>query len=115
MDQHPTQIVSHSRFPLSMRRGGCPKVNYECVREGMCNAFMFVQLLDGWREVHVSKMTKSARWTNWIQWLVDLRRFPRVQGITLVCDELNARYHEVVYAASARNDAFRIQSKLVII
>ena len=38
-----------------MRPGDTAKVDYEYVREGMCNAFMFVQPLGGWREVHVSK------------------------------------------------------------
>ena len=57
MDEQPIQLVSHSRDPLPMRLGDGAKVDYEYVREGMCNAFMFVKPLGGWREVHVSKKT----------------------------------------------------------
>ena len=59
MDEQPIQLVSHSRDPLPMRPGSVAKIDYEYVREGMCNAFMFVEPLGGWREVHVSKTKKS--------------------------------------------------------
>jgi len=41
MDEQPIQLISHSRDPLPMRPGDTAKVDYEYIREGMCNAFMF--------------------------------------------------------------------------
>ncbi|MCA9216924.1 MAG: IS630 family transposase, partial [Planctomycetales bacterium] len=45
MDEQPIQLVAHSRVSLPMRPGSVAKVDYEYVREGMCNAFMFVEPL----------------------------------------------------------------------
>ena len=59
MDEQLIQLVSHTRTPLPMRPGDTQKIDYEYIREGMCNAFMFVQPLGGWREVHVSSSSTS--------------------------------------------------------
>ncbi len=48
MDEQPIQFVSHSQIPLPVRPGDTAKVDYEYVREGMCNAFMFVEPLGRW-------------------------------------------------------------------
>ena len=72
MDEQPIQLISHSRPPLPIRPGDTAKVDYEYTREGMCNAFMFVQPLGGWREVHVSATKTAVDWARYVKWLVDL-------------------------------------------
>lgn len=89
MDEQPIQLISHSRPLLPMRPGSCIKVDYEYVREGMCNAFMFVQPLGGWREAHVSATKNAIDWAGYVQWLVDPPRYADAKRITLVCDNLN--------------------------
>lgn len=115
MDEQPIQLVSHSRIPLPMRPGDCKKIDYEYVREGMCNAFMFVQPLAGWREVHVNKTKTAVDWAHSIKWLVDLPRFADALRITLVCDNLNTHCAGSLYAAFAPEEAFRILGKLEIV
>jgi hypothetical protein len=99
MDEQPIQLISHSRDPLPMRPGDTAKVDYEYVREGMCNAFMFVQPLGGWREVRVSKTKKAIDWAGYVKWLVDNPRFADAKQITLVCDNLNTHVMGSLYAA----------------
>ena len=89
MDEQPIQLASHSPTPLPMRPDATEKVDLEYVREWMCNAFMFVQALGCWRELHVSKTKTAVNWARYVKWLVDHPRFANVRRITPVCDKLN--------------------------
>ena len=115
MDEQPIQLISHSRASLPMRPGATEKVDYEYVREGMCNAFLFVQPLGGWREVHVSKTKTAVDWARYVKWLVDHPRFANARRITLVCDNLNTHAMGSLYAAFPAEEAYRIMSKLDLV
>ncbi len=115
MDEQPIQLISHSRDPLPMRCGDTAKVDYEYVREGMCNAFLFVQPLGGWREVHVSQTKTAVDWAGYVQWLVDHPRFADAERITLVCDNLNTHAMGSLYAAFPADEAYRLMSKLELV
>jgi hypothetical protein len=115
MDEQPIQLVSHARSPLPMRPGDSEKVDYEYIRQGMCNAFMFVEPLGGWREVHVSRTKTSLDWAKFVKWLVDLPRFAAAERITLVCDNLNTHCPGSLYAAFAPDEAFRLLRKLELV
>lgn len=115
MDEQPIQLVSESRPPLAMRPGDTKKIDHEYVREGMCNAFMFVEPLGGWREVHVNK-TKTARdWARYVKWLVDHPRFAKAERITLVCDNLNTHARSSLYATFPPEEAFRLANKIELV
>ena len=115
MDEQPIQLVSHSRSPLPMRPGDTEKVDYEYVRQGMCNAFMFVEPLGCWREVHVSKTKTALDWARYVKWLVDLPRFSNARRITLVCDNLSTHCPGSLYKAFAPQEAFRLLEKLELV
>ena len=112
MDEQPIQWISHSRDPLPMRPGDTTKVDNEYVREGMCNAFMFVQPLGSWREVNVSKTKTVVDWAGYVKWLVDHPRFADAKRITLVCDNLNTHVMGSLYAAFPAEEAYRLMNKL---
>lgn len=115
MDEQPIQLISESRQPLAMRPGQTEKVDYEYVREGMCNAFMFVQPLGGWRDVHVSKTKTAIDWAGYVKWLVDHPRFAGAERITLVCDNLNTHVIGSLYSAFPPEEAYRLASKLELV
>jgi hypothetical protein len=115
MDEQPIQLVSHSRAPLPMRPGSVAKIDYEYVREGMCNAFMFVEPLGHWREVHVNETKKAIDWAGYVKWLVDHPRFANAERITLVCDNLNTHCPGSLYAAFPAEEAFRLLGKLELV
>ena len=115
MDEQPVQLISHSRTPLPMRPGDSEKVDYEYIREGTCNLFMFVEPLSGWREVHVSKTKTSIDWAHYIQRLVDHPRYAQAKRITLVCDNLNTHNFGSLYQAFTAEEAYRLMSKLELV
>ena len=115
MDEQPIQLVSHSRDPLPMRPGDTTKVHYEYVRHGMCNAFMFVEPLGQWREVHVNATKKALDWAGYIKWLVDHPRFAEAERITMVCDNLITHAIGSLYLKYPPEEAFRIVSRLELV
>ena len=115
MDEQPIQLVSHSRNPLPMRPGDTTKVDYEYIRQGMCNAFMFVEPLGQWREVHVNATKKALDWAGYIKWLVDLPRFAEAERITMVCDNLITHALGSLYLKYSPEEAFRIVNRLELV
>ena len=49
----PYQMVSKIKLPLPMRNRKPGRYDFEYLREGTCNLFMFLQLLAGWRRIKV--------------------------------------------------------------
>ena len=96
-DEQPVQLISESRTPLSMRPGDTKKVDYEYVREGMCNIWMFVEPLAGWRTVRVTKTKTAVDWAHQVKSLVDDPRYAAAERITLVCDNLNTHNFGSLY------------------
>lgn len=115
MDEQPIQLISHTRAPLPMRPGATEKVDYEYTREGMCNAFMFVQPLGGWREVHVSATKTAKDWASCVKCLVDHPRFADAERITLICDNLNTHVWGSLYATFPAEEAYRLMSRLELV
>lgn len=115
MDEQPIQLISHSRAPLAMRCGDTTKVDYEYVREGMCNAFLFVEPLGGWRDVYVSPTKKAVDWARYVRQLVDHPRFAKAERITLVCDNLNTHQFSSLYATFPAEEAYRLMNKLELV
>jgi hypothetical protein len=115
MDEQPFQLISESRSPLPMQPGQTQKVDYEYVREGSCNIWMFVEPLAGWRSVRVTKTKKSMDWVHQVKALVDAPRYADAERITLVCDNLNTHTLASLYQAFSPEEAFRIASRINIL
>ena len=112
MDEQPIQLISESRLPLPMRPGDTQKVDYEYVREGMCNVFLFVEPLAGWRSIRVTERKTAVDWAHQVQALVDDLRYAEAERITLVCDNLNTHNFGSLYQAFSPEEAFRLMTKL---
>jgi hypothetical protein len=65
------------------------RVDDEDVREGVCNAWMFVEPLGGWRDVAVTDTRTGVDWARQVKLLADHPRYRRAERITLVCENLN--------------------------
>jgi DDE superfamily endonuclease len=115
MDEQPVQLVSESRPVLPMRPGDTQKVDYEYVREGSCNIWMFVEPLAGWRDVQVSSTKKAVDWAHQVKRLVDDPRYANAEQITLVCDNLNTHDFSSLYQAFDAEEAYRLMSRLELI
>lgn len=115
MDEQPVQLISESRTPLSMRPGDTKKIDYEYVREGTCNIWMFVEPLGGWRSVRVTKTKTAVDWAHQVKALVDDPRYADAERITLVCDNLNTHNFGSLYQAFSAVEASRLMNRLELV
>ncbi len=115
MDEQPKQLISEVSQPLPTKSGQPACVDYEYVREGCCNVWMFVEPLGGWRSVRVSQTKKALDWAHQVQQLVDDPRYADAERITLVCDNLNPHNFASLYKAFPPEEALRITHKLEMI
>jgi hypothetical protein len=115
MDEQPKQLIREERSLLPGRSGAVERYDYLYIREGVCNVWMFVEPLAGWREVPVTE-TKTARdWARRVKWLVDHPRFAEAEWITLVCDNLNTHNVSSLYLTFEPAEALRIAKRLQIV
>lgn len=114
MDEQPKQLIREVREPMTTATGvQCS--DYEYIREGVCNVWMFVEPLGGWRDVRVSERRTSVDWAHQVQTLVDEPRYAEAERITLVCDNLNTHRLASLYEAFEPPEALRIANRIALI
>jgi hypothetical protein len=110
-DETPYQLIAESRPSIAMKTGQLVKRDYEYVRKGTANLFMFVQPLDGWRHV---KVTEHRTKNDFAECMIDLAtiHFPKAEKIRIVVDNLNthspATLYEYLPAFEARDIVKRL-------
>jgi hypothetical protein len=97
MDEQPKQLIAEVSRPLPTQPGQPARVDYEYVREGCCNVWMFVEPLGGWRSVRVSETKKAVDSAHQVKQLVHDPRYADAERITLVCDNLNTHHFASLY------------------
>jgi hypothetical protein len=115
MDEQPKQLIAETRKPVSAAPGQPAHVDYEYVREGVCNVWMFVEPLAGWRDVPVTDTRTALDWARQVRRLVDQPRFAQAERITLVSDNLNTHTLAALYHAFEPAEALRIAQKLELV
>ena len=111
MDEASKQLVGETRTPLPARPGDTAHEDYEYVRNGVANLFMFYAPLAGWRHVQVTERRTRLDWAHAMRDLVDLH-FPTATKIRLVCDNLNTHTAGSLYEAFPPEEARRILDRL---
>lgn len=115
MDEQPKQLISEVSQPVPVQPGKPACVDYEYVREGCCNVWMFVEPLGGWRSVRVTETKKAVDWAQQVKQLVDDPRYAEAERITLVCDNLNTHNFAALYQGFDPAEALRLTQKLEMI
>jgi len=110
-DERPCQLVSDTLEPLPRKPGRAKRVDYEYERQGVCNAFMLLQPLAGWREVKVTERRTKQDFAQVMRELVDVH-FPQAEKIRVVLDNLNTHTPASLYEAFAPQEARRLLKKL---
>jgi hypothetical protein len=113
MDESPKQLIGEMRTPLGMRKGKVRQFDTEYIRNGICEIFMFVAPLEGWRRAEVTEHRTRKDRGNQIKKLVD-NDFPNAEKIVLVMDNLNTHTVGSLYETFAPDEAKRIRDKLEI-
>jgi hypothetical protein len=111
MDEASKQLVGETRTPLPTRPGDVMHYDYEYVRNGVANLFMFFAPLLGWRHVTVTERRTRLDWAYAMRDLVDVH-FPTAPKIRVVLDNLNTHVAGSLYEAFAPAEARRILERL---
>ena len=72
MDEVSKQLVGETRTPIPAVPGQPERCDYEYVRNGVANLFMFFEPLAGWRDVKVTERRTMVDWAEAIRELVDM-------------------------------------------
>ena len=113
MDESSKQLVAEIADPLPPSPGQPERYDYEYVRNGVNNLFMFFEPLAGQRFVKVTEHRTKVDWAYAVRDLVDLH-YPLAECITLVMDNLNTHSLGSLYEAFAPAEAQRIAARLEI-
>lgn len=111
MDELSKQLVGEATQPLPLEAGQPARYDYEYVRHGVSNLFMFFELLTGQRFVKVTDRRTKIDWDYAVRDLVDVHD-PEADTITLVMDNLNTHSLGSLYEAFEPDEARRIANRL---
>ena len=115
MDEQPKQLIAESRREVPAAPGQPARIDYEYVREGVCNVWMFVEPLGGWRDVPVTASKTAVDWAQQVRRVVDDPHFSGAERVTLVCDNLSTHTLAALYKAFEPAEALRIAQKLELV
>jgi hypothetical protein len=113
MDEQPIQLLTDKIKPIPMKQGCVAKEDYEYVREGTCNIFMFTEPLNGRRHVYVSERRTKKDWALLVQNLLEVH-YPDVKKIRLVMDNLNTHSISSLYETFSPDIALKLTKRLEI-
>jgi len=113
MDEASKQLIGEVAPPTAADVGRPRREDYEYVRHGTSNQFMFCEPLRGWRHVEVTERRTMQDWAWAIQRLVDVH-YPEAERIRLVLDNLNTHTGASLYATFPPGEAKRILDRLEI-
>ena len=113
MDETPKQLVGETRVPVPARRGRAARHDYEYVRNGVANVFMFFEPLAGRRRVKVTERRTRIEWAEGVRELVD-QIHPQAEKVVLVMDQLNTHSPASLYEAFPPEEAKRLADRLEI-
>jgi transposase len=110
-DETPRQLIGEARVPIPAEPGKPRRVDYEYVRNGTANVFMFVDVNRPWRHAKVTDQRTCVDFAKCMRDLVDAH-YPKAERIRVVLDNLSAHSPAALYQAFAPAEARRILSRL---
>jgi hypothetical protein len=113
MDEMPKQLIAETRIPLPADEGHPVLYDYEYERKGVCNLFLFVEPLRGWRKVFVRDRRTRVDWAECLRMVLD-QVYPEAIRVRLVQDNLNTHTIGSLYEAFAPEEARRLARRLEI-
>ena len=113
MDEASKQLIGEVRIPLPVAEGQPVRYDSEYERLGVCNQFMFVEPLRGWRKVFVRERRTMIDWAFCIREILDVH-YPDAEKVRLVLDNLNTHTGASLYEAFSPTEARHLLSRLEI-
>ena len=110
-DETPRQLIGEARVPTRAEPGKRARYDYEYVRNGTANVFMFVDVNRPWRHAKVTDHSGCSDFAECMQDLVDIH-YPEADRIRVVLDNLSAHKPAALYERLPPVEARRILSRL---
>jgi len=110
-DETPRQLIGEARVPVAAKPGKPRQVDYEYVRNGTANVFMFVDVNRPWRHAKVTDQRTCADFAECMRDLVDVH-YPYADKIRVVLDNLSAHSAAALYQTYEPAEARRILSRV---
>jgi len=114
MDETSKQLIGEVSVPMGVLPGQPACLDYEYVRRGTANLFMFTEPLAGWRHVVVTRQRTAIDWAVQVRDLLDVH-YPQVKRVTLVLDNLNTHTEASLYQAFEPAEARRLMARLELV
>ena len=110
-DETPRQLIGEARVPVRAEPGKRARFDYEYVRNGTANVFMFVDVHRPWRHAKVTDRRACTDFAECMRDLVDVH-YPEAERIRVVLDNLSAHTPSALYQTFEPAEARRILSRL---
>jgi transposase len=110
-DETPRQLIGEARVPVRAEPGKRARFDYEYVRNGTANVFMFVDVNRPWRHAKVTDHRAFEDFAECMRDLVDVH-YPEADRIRVVLDNLSVHKPAALYQAFEPAEARRILSRL---
>jgi transposase len=110
-DETPRQLIGEVRVPVRAAPGKRARYDYEYVRNGTANVFMFVDVNRPWRHAKVTDRRACTDFAECMRDLVDIH-YPDAERIRVVLDNLSAHTASALYQTFEPVEARRILSRL---
>ncbi len=111
LDEASKELHGTPRGSLPIEPGQPLREDYEYERHGVCNLFLAIEPLTGWRKVRVTDRRTAQDFAEELRALVD-EDFPEAQAIVLVVDNLNTHGPACLYERFEPAEARRIAAKI---
>ena len=110
-DETPRQLIGEARVPVQAEPGKRARFDYEYVRNGTANVFMFVDVHRPWRHAKVTDQRTCTDFAQCMRDLVDVH-YPSADRIRVVLDNLSVHTPSALYQTFEPAEARRILSRL---
>jgi transposase len=110
-DETPRQLIGEARVPVKAKPGQPARFDYEYVRNGTANVFMFVDVHRPWRHAKVTDRRAAADFANCMRDLVDVH-YPKAERIRVVMDNLSTHTAAALYETFDAAEARRVLRQL---
>ena len=111
MDELSRQLIRERILPLAVKPGHPLRYDYQYIREGVCNLFLFVEQLRGWRYVTVESRRTKKEWVKTLQYIIETF-YADAKKIRLVVDNLNTHNPAALYEILPTEQARALLDKL---
>lgn len=110
-DETPRQLIGEARVPVAAKPGTPARVDYEYVRNGTVNVFMFLDAHRRWRHAKVTDHRAADDFATCMRDLVDVH-YPNAKRIRVVMDNLSTHTAAALYETFPPEEARRILRRL---